>query len=179
VKLSLCLSTTPWRRIGRVEVLLHALLTLTLDGGEWPASRSRLYRHDMSLEVIYVQKLLFFQLLSVTRRCSLSLSCTANHSPPSEYEAETPCCGVIWSLHQPTVRLEFRYWSRGSSGSIVTRLRAGRRRVRFLAEVVSSFSLPPFPGLLWGPPSLLSNGYRGSCPRDKATAPWSWTLASP
>jgi hypothetical protein len=33
------LSTTPWRRIGRVEVQIHAFLTLALDGGEGSASR--------------------------------------------------------------------------------------------------------------------------------------------
>jgi hypothetical protein len=28
-----------WRRTGRMEVYLHALLTSALDGGEWSASR--------------------------------------------------------------------------------------------------------------------------------------------
>jgi hypothetical protein len=31
-------STTPWRRIGEVEVQLHTFLTLAYDGGEWSAS---------------------------------------------------------------------------------------------------------------------------------------------
>jgi hypothetical protein len=30
-----CLSITPWRRIGGVELKLLALLALALDGGEW------------------------------------------------------------------------------------------------------------------------------------------------
>jgi hypothetical protein len=40
VRLSLyfTLSTTPLRRIGGVEVYLHAFLTLAIDGGEWSAS---------------------------------------------------------------------------------------------------------------------------------------------
>jgi hypothetical protein len=33
------LSNTPWRRIGGVEVWLHAFLTSALDGGEWSALR--------------------------------------------------------------------------------------------------------------------------------------------
>jgi hypothetical protein len=33
------MSTTPWMRIGGVEVLLHTFLTSALDWGEWSASR--------------------------------------------------------------------------------------------------------------------------------------------
>jgi len=40
------------------------------------------------------------------------------------------------------------------------------------------FSLPPCPDRLWGAPSLLSNGYQGLFPWDKAAGPWSWPLAS-
>jgi hypothetical protein len=30
----------PWRRIGEVDVELHAFLNSTIDGGEWSVSRS-------------------------------------------------------------------------------------------------------------------------------------------
>jgi len=33
-------------------------------------------------------------------------------------------------------------------------------------------------GRLWGPPSLLSNGYRGSFIGGKAAGAWSWPLTS-
>jgi hypothetical protein len=45
------------------------------------------------------------------------------------------------------------------SVSIVTRLKAGRLGFDFL-EVQGHFSSPPHPDRLWGPPSLLLNGYR-------------------
>jgi hypothetical protein len=39
VKLFLHLSITPWRRIGGVEMLLHASLNWAVDWCEWSASR--------------------------------------------------------------------------------------------------------------------------------------------
>jgi hypothetical protein len=48
-------------------------------------------------------------------------------------------------------------------------LRAGRRRVRLRVPVGSRiFSSPRRPDRLWGPPSLLSNGYRGLLAGNKA-----------
>jgi hypothetical protein len=40
------------------------------------------------------------------------------------------------------------------------------------------FSSPRRPGRLWGPPSLLSNGYGGSFPGGKAAGAWRWPLIS-
>jgi hypothetical protein len=40
------------------------------------------------------------------------------------------------------------------------------------------FSSPPRSDLLWGPPSLLTNGYQGSFPGGKAAGTWTWPLTS-
>jgi hypothetical protein len=40
------------------------------------------------------------------------------------------------------------------------------------------FSSPPRPDRLWGPPSLLSNGYQGIFSGGKAAEAWSWPLTS-
>jgi len=41
-----------------------------------------------------------------------------------------------------------------------------------------SFSSPPRPDRLWGPPSLISMGTRGSFPGSKAAGAWSYTSTS-
>jgi hypothetical protein len=53
--------------------------------------------------------------------------------------------------------------SRGSSVGIATELRAGRPRGRSLSpgEGSTMFTSPYRPVRLWGPPNVLSNGYRG------------------
>jgi len=38
------------------------------------------------------------------------------------------------------------------------------------------FYSTPCPSQLWGPPSILSNGTRGSFPGGKAVGVWSWLL---
>jgi hypothetical protein len=40
------------------------------------------------------------------------------------------------------------------------------------------FTSPPCPDLLWGPSSLLSDGYQGSFPGGKAAGAWSWPVTS-
>jgi hypothetical protein len=68
--------------------------------------------------------------------------------------------------------------SRDSSVSKVTRLWAGRPR--FDSRQGRDFcSSPPPPDRLWGPPSLLSNGYKGCYIGGKAAGAWSWPLTSP
>jgi len=54
--------------------------------------------------------------------------------------------------------------SRGSSVNVVTRMWAGRSRFDS-RKGLEFFSSSPCPDLLWGPLSLLSNGYRGLFPR--------------
>jgi hypothetical protein len=48
-------------------------------------------------------------------------------------------------------------------------------RVPVLSRILSS---PRRPDRFWGPPNLLSNGYRGHFPRNKAAGAWSWPLTS-
>jgi hypothetical protein len=57
--------------------------------------------------------------------------------------------------------------SRGSSVSLVTRLRAGRPGP-IPGRGRGFFSSPPRPDGLWGQPSLLANGYRKLFPSGKA-----------
>jgi hypothetical protein len=40
------------------------------------------------------------------------------------------------------------------------------------------FSSPQLPGRLWGPPSLLSSGYRGPFSGEYAAGVWIWPLTS-
>jgi hypothetical protein len=67
----------------------------------------------------------------------------------------------------------------GSSVSIITRIRAGRPGSDSRqGQGRNVFSLPPRPHRLWGPPSLLSDGYRGIFPGGKAAEAWSWPLTT-
>jgi hypothetical protein len=51
--------------------------------------------------------------------------------------------------------------------------------VQFPTEVKRFFSSPECPDWLWGPPSLLFNGYSGLFfPGGKAAVAWSWPLSS-
>jgi hypothetical protein len=65
------------------------------------------------------------------------------------------------------------------SGADVARLWAGRQGFNSQQGQWWDFFLSPQrPERLWGPPSLLSNGHRGSYPRGKATGAWIWPLIS-
>jgi hypothetical protein len=61
----------------------------------------------------------------------------------------------------------YLFGSRGSSGSIVSDYGLDDRaiEVRSPAGAEDFFFCPLCPDRLWGPPSLLYNGYRGSFPR--------------
>jgi hypothetical protein len=70
----------------------------------------------------------------------------------------------IWLLHLHLRSQDSCWYSNGlwaGQGSIP------RRDTRFS-------SIPHHPEWLWGPPSLVPNGYWGSFPRDKAAGAWSW-----
>jgi hypothetical protein len=60
----------------------------------------------------------------------------------------------------------------GSSVSILSGYRLDDRaiEVRSPAAAKGFFLYPRCPDRLWGPPSLLSNGYRGSLPRGQSAA---------
>jgi hypothetical protein len=60
--------------------------------------------------------------------------------------------------------------SRDDVAGIMTRSRAGRCQGSNLGTVKRFFSSPEHPDRLWGPPSLLFNGYRGYFPKIKR--PW-------
>jgi hypothetical protein len=88
-----------------------------------------------------------------------------------------PACTLVlyWLSYFESIFNKLISWD--SSVSIVMGYRLDgwgsipSRSKRFLSS-------PPRPDRLWGPPSLLSNGYRGSFPRSKAAEAWSWPLTS-
>jgi hypothetical protein len=60
-------------------------------------------------------------------------------------------------------------WSRVSSGSIVSDYGLDDRAIRVRSPAgAKDFSCSLCPDRLWGPPSLLYNGYRGPFPGGKA-----------
>jgi hypothetical protein len=78
--------------------------------------------------------------------------------------------GMKLYLHSPIclhcMVLTFTFMRQDSSVSIETRLWAGWPEFNFY-QGQGFFSLPPHPDRLWGPPSLLSIGVRGSFPGGK------------
>jgi hypothetical protein len=69
--------------------------------------------------------------------------------------------------------------NRSSSVRIMTRLWVGRPEFdNSQGQLRDVFSSPPRPDQLWGPPSLLSNGYRCYLTWSKAIGACSWPLTS-
>jgi hypothetical protein len=100
---------------------------------------------------------------------SLSLHAIAVNSPWNLLWTETE--SNICSVCQP----------RGSTISLATGCGLDvqmTKGVRVLSPNRVKVFTPYCPYLLWGSPSLLSCGYRGTFPRDKGTGAWSWELAS-
>jgi hypothetical protein len=87
--------------------------------------------------------------------------------PPLRQYAFTAWCSVK-EKHRDNFILSY-ISSRDSSVGIEMGYELDDRgsRVRFLAVAGKFFSSQPCPERLWGPPSLLSNGYQGPFPGGK------------
>jgi hypothetical protein len=75
-------------------------------------------------------------------------------------------CGVVSTPASYLGGAMFKYRSRVSSGSIVSDYGLDDRAIGVRSPAgAKDFSSSLCPDPLWGPPSLLYNGYRGSFPR--------------
>jgi hypothetical protein len=119
-------------------------------GYKWWLSRRCLHDTGPFIKLLYLLSSSWRSFLSRNAR-SITLFTKDRHT--------TPCrCIQFTASHSISLKM-----SCGSSFGIPTRLQDGWPGVRLLAGVVISFSSPQRTYRLWGPHSLLSNGYWGLC----------------
>jgi hypothetical protein len=90
---------------------------------------------------------------------------------------------LIYDIHPGHVNLlncHFYYLLWAGIAQLVWRLLRGwtTEGLEFESRLSRFLFSPCRPDRLWGPPSLLYNGYRGLFPRGKAAGAWSWPLTS-